>query len=390
MTLPNEQFDQSDMLAEDEATASRPEKGSSRASLARSLVDVLALPVGQVNDNERAFVGDILSELIQYLDDVTVLEITERLSTILVPPPSLLRRLLNERAEIAGLLIDAFKDIPDTLLVEAAHVSPTHRRHIVRRGRISSVVADALLEAEESEIVEAVLRRPEITLSEARMDQLVQRTINDFNLREPLLRRIELQPWQGFMMFWWLEGHERRKVLSRFNIDRTIIQNTLQPLFADVFSNPDSDVIVRQMLNLIDRRHRPRGRNGEVVSVEMVERMLAAAHANPSAELCSATGLLAGISPETATRILHDRGGEAFAVMCKSIGLTRKAFSGLFGKAELLRHRESNSPIFDVDQQEVLLGVFDMIARDYSRTILRYWDWRRDSYRSGFNMVEDA
>ena len=350
-----------------------------RAATARYLVDVLALPSGQMNDHERAFAGDILNELLNFVSEALKRDISERLSSVMAPPPNLLRRLLLEPIDVAAPIMNAFRDIPDSMLIEASRVSASHRRQIARRLKISDGLADALLDSEEKEICELVLRRDDIYLSETRIDQLVQRTIHEESLRLPLLSRLELQPRHGFAMFWWLGESDRRRVLSRFAMDRSLIQNALKPLYREVFPDPDPDLVVKRILTLCDRRHRPRGKNGEAVSMEMVEKTLIAARANPTPDLCNAAGLLAGVSRDTATRALFDVGGEPFAVLSKSIGVSRSAFQDILESSRSLRPCGGLGPAFSEVEGERLIEVFDLIARDYSRTILRYWDWRRDA-----------
>ncbi|MEM9987907.1 MAG: DUF2336 domain-containing protein [Pseudomonadota bacterium] len=356
-------------------TVRAPVEGA-RAELARKLVDVLALPSGQVNDNERAFTGDILSEVFDHIPHALQIEISQRLSTVLAPPPGLLSRLILDEFDIASPLLEAIPELPEALLGEAARKSPAHRQAIVKRKGLTDVVADTLLEAHEWEIDARILKLQSINLSEQRVDQLVERSKHDERLRDLLLRRLELQPRHGFAMFWWIGAKHRKQVLSRFAIDRTVIQNALKPLFEEFFATKDTDFMVKRVLVLTDRRHRPRNKNGEAVSIEVVEKMLTAARANPSPDLCAAAGVLAGVRPDTATKAMFDENGEPFAILCKSIGISRAAFAEVMRKAELTRKPDAVGPHFDEEAQDYLLGIFDMIARDFSRTVLRYWDWQ--------------
>ncbi|WP_370334784.1 DUF2336 domain-containing protein [Parvularcula marina] len=348
-----------------------------RAELASRLVDVLSLPAGQMNENERAFTADILDQLFDHVPLKVKIDISTRLSRVLAPPALLLRRMLLEQIEVSTPLLKELKEITDVQLIEVAGVSVAHRQVIARRLKLNEAVIDSLLSYPDIEVVLHLLQRPDVRIGERRLDELVAMTEENYVLREPLLTRRELTPRHGFTMFWWLDRPARRKVLSRFAMDRSVLQDALKNLYCEVFPDPEPDPVTKGVLKLCDRRHRARGPNGETVSLEVVQKTFTNAFANPTPELCMAVGFMAGVSSETAKRILFDRGGEPFAVMCKSAGMSRSDFSDLLVRARLIRDPESRGPEVSEQDCEYLLGIFDMMARDYSRTALRYWDWRR-------------
>jgi len=107
--------------------------------------------------------------------------------------------------------------------------------------------------------------------------------------------------------------------------------------------------------------------NGEPVSMDVVKRTLAAARKYPAEEVIDAVGMIGGVSRALSARILRDPGGEPFAVLCKSLGIPRDDFFAFFDN----KGEEDYSP----ETGEYLLGVFDTMARDFSRAVLRYWDW---------------
>ena len=102
--------------------------------------------------------------------------------------------------------------------------------------------------------------------------------------------------------------------------------------------------------------------------MDVVIKTLNVARKYPTQEVIHATGLIAGVSRELAARILRDTTGEPFAVMCKSLGMPR----GDFFKTVVDQTGENP---FTEEKAEDLLGVFDSMARDFSRAVLRYWDW---------------
>ena len=102
--------------------------------------------------------------------------------------------------------------------------------------------------------------------------------------------------------------------------------------------------------------------------MEVVIRTLRVSRKYPSQEIIDAIGMIAGVSRELAARILRDPGVEPYAVMCKALGIPRDTFY------EIIIRQDADNPL-DEERAEALLDVFDSIARDFSRAVLRYWDW---------------
>jgi hypothetical protein len=170
-------------------------------------------------------------------------------------------------------------------------------------------------------------------------------------------------------MFWWVDAERRRRILTRFTIDRRIIQDALANLFAEVFQSRNRDPFVEEILTLAERRLRSRNAQGELVSKDVVLRALDDAWRDPSQDHCSAVAAIANVRDELGARIMRDAGGEPFAIICKSVGITRDQFYALVKKPH------PPGPAAQDDKSDYLLGVFDSLARDFARAIMRYWDW---------------
>jgi hypothetical protein len=283
-------------------------------------------------------------------------------------PPALLRMLLLDEPAVAGAIIQGAAHIPESLLIETAvRATTAHRDMIARRLDLTTSVADAMLKYHEPDIARLLLRREEFAFSPTAIDILVSRSTDDRELQALLLRRRELEPAHGFMMFWWVDGERRKRILSRFALDRSILQETVQELYPPTFGpGATPDPVVKEILTLLDRRHRARAPSGEALTMDMVKKTLALAWAAFSHDGAVAVSALAGVSLELAARILRDPGGEPFAVMCKSLGVARNDFF------KILMIGEDAAA---VERAEELLAVFDMMARDFARAVLRYWDW---------------
>ena len=355
----------------DIADTASSEAATIRAAMVRKLCDIVVLPAARISSNERSLAADFLLEVLDKVELELRIEVATRVARVSEAPPPLIRMLLLDEPQVAEPIIRKADHVASALLIEAARNGETaHRDMIARRLDLTASVADVLLEYGELDVAKLLLRREEFVFSPHAIDYLVARTVADPEMQMLLLRRRELEPAHGFMMFWWVDGERRKRILSRFAMDRSIIQDTLQDLYPRVYRHDgaDSDPFVKDILTKLDRRHRPRGVNGDPISMDVVIKTLMASRRYPSQEVIHAVGMIAGISRELAARLLRDPGGEPFAVMCKSLGMPRASFF------EIMSDPKGENPL-DEQRAEDLLEVFDSMARDFSRAVLRYWDW---------------
>lgn len=359
-----------DFIASDVGLTPPPSRGHSpREVLVRKLADIVVLPATRISANERSLVADILLQALDKADEDIRLEVSRRIARVAEAPNALLRMLLLDEPRVAEPIIRRVEPLPEALLIECAHGGVTaHREMIARRLDLTASLADVVLGYGEAEVARLLLRRDEFQLSPTAIDILVSRSTADHEMQTLLLRRRELEPAHGFMMFWWVNGESRKRILARFSLDRSIVQDAVQDLYPRVFRGEGADPFVKDILTMLDRRHRPRGVNGEPISMDVVIKTLAAARKYPAQEIIHAVGMIAGVSRELVARILRDPGAEPFAVMCKSLGLPRAEFFAVIGRKDA---EHPQTP----ERAEELLGIFDSMARDYARAVVRYWDW---------------
>lgn len=354
--------------AETMLTPLTPTGPTVRTLMVRKLTDIVALPSGKISSNERSLVADILLHVLEKVETPIRMEVAQRIARVSECPPALVRMLLLDEPAVAEKIATSADTLPEALLIEAARDGTmAHRMMIARRLNLTSAVADACLAYDEMDVCKLVLKREECTLSPNAVNKLVSLSSANKEVQSLLLRRPELEPAHGFIMFWWVDGERRRRILTRFALDRTIIQDVLADLYPRVFRGGDNDTVVKDILTLSERRHRPRGVNGEPVSMDVVKRTLAASCKYPAQEIIDAVAMIGGVSRDLASRILRDPGGEPFAVLCKSLGVARGDFYDFLIAAAPGAEGAARA--------DYLLGVFDSMARDFSRAVLRYWDW---------------
>ena len=205
-----------------------------RILLARKMADLLVLPAGVISANERAFIGDILLLLLDKVEYELRTDIAVRLAPVPDVPSIVIRALLLDKPEVAEPILTAKNTVLPELLVECARNGETaHRLMIARRYGLTTELAEEVIQHNEPEVAKLVLRREECRLSQHSIELLVSRSTVDETMQMLLLRRNELEPAHGFMMFWWVTPEARQKILSRFALDRSIVQTTYQGSLSD-------------------------------------------------------------------------------------------------------------------------------------------------------------
>ena len=357
------------------AEAERP-KHRARLALLKRLADVISLPLSRVNSFERSVTADLLVEILRDAEFEERARVSRRIATLAEIPNCLVRLILRDDLDIAYPLLSESASLSDADLLDCAHnASGAHRRLIAQRRGVSEVVAEALVEAGETLVVEALLRNEQARFSPVAIETVVAMTQHQSQLVPMLLKRPELRPSHAYVLFWWAESDARRTILQRFAVSREVLQEAAGDVFPMAAEENWQDDLTRKALQFIERRQRNRAAI-EKSPYDSLEAAINAAEEGFSREIAEEIAYLAGIKPMTGAKILGDAGGEALAVLCKATGLPRAALRQLWRALRRPETMESGEPAPAFAQ---VTAIFDMIAVDRAQTVLRYWNWSLSS-----------
>ena len=361
--------------AEAPPLTAEPPKHRARLALLKRLADVVSLPSSRVNTFERSVTADVLVEILRDAEFDERQRVARRLSNLVEIPDCLVRLILRDEIDIAQpLLADATLSDAD-LLDCVRNATAAHRRMIALRRGLSEVVAEALVEAGETPVVEALLRNDQARLSPAAVELVVAMTQDRPQLAPLLLRRNEVRPNHAYVLFWWSDAECRRQILQRFAVSREVLQEAAGDVFPLAAEENWQDDLTRKALQFIERRQRNRAAIEKSPFTSLEEAVLAAGP-GMSRELAEEIAYLSGIKPMTGAKIMTDPGGEGLAVLCKATGLPRSSLRSLWRG---LRRPERTEDGQDAPQLARVIEIFDMVAVDRAQTVLRYWNWSLSS-----------
>ena len=361
--------------AEAPPLAAEPPKHRARLALLKRLADVVSLPSSRVNTFERSVTADVLVEILRDAEFDERARVARRLANLVEIPDCLVRLILRDEIDIAQpLLTDATLSDSD-LLDCVRHATAAHRRMIALRRGVSELVSEALVEAGETPVVEALLRNEQARFSPSAIELVVAMTQERPQLAPLLLRRPEVRPNHAYVLFWWADADCRRQILQRFAVSREVLQEAAGDVFPLAAEENWQDELTRKALQFIERRQRNRSAVEKSPFTSLEEAVLAAGP-GMSRELAEEISYLSGIKPMTGAKIMTDPGGEGLAVLCKATGLPRSSLRSLWRG---LRRPEVTEDGSESPQLARVIEIFDMVAVDRAQTVLRYWNWSLSS-----------
>lgn len=350
-----------------------PEASAIRRQLAKRLADVICIPESQLAPQERHMAGDVLVELLREADIELREGVAKRLVMLNEAPRTILVILAKDELVVARHVLENSRSLTDSDLIQIARkVSLQHRKVIAQRRKISDAVVDVLVEFLEEEVVETVLQNKGANFSETALQRILRMSRNHHRYVELLQTRVELRPSHGLTMFWWAEPAARKRILKRFSIARSVLQDSCADLYPKAAANGWSDPAVRKALQFIERRQRNRAAMDRS-QYEGLEAALETAEVQGlSREITQEISYMAGIKPATGAQILTDPSGEAIAILCKAPGLKRDYVTKIWKalKRPLVDENGNQDPGLTR-----VIATYDEISTDKAQTVLRYWNW---------------
>ena len=357
-------------------TSITPALGRARLALIKRLADVVCLPSSRVNAFERAMTADLLVEMLREAAPRDRVRVARRLASLVEMPELLLRLLLRDDIEVARPLLSQETALSDADLIDCVRqAGPEHRLLIAKRRELGELVCEALIEAGETPVVEALLRNTGAVLSSDAVDALVAASRNVPDFIAGLLKRAELRPAHAYVLFWWAEPDQRRAILQRFAVSREVLQEAAGDVFPLAAEENWQDPLVRKALQFVERRQRNRAAIARSPYASLDE-AIADAQSGMTRDAAREIAFLAGVKPTTAAKIFTDPCGEPLAILCKATGLPRSAILALWRG---LRRVETDSTGEQAPALQRTLYIYDMMAVDRAQTVLRYWNWSLSS-----------
>jgi uncharacterized protein (DUF2336 family) len=295
--------------------------GSSREALAQSIAEICLEDDLGLNAQESALLFDILHKLIRSVEKRIRRDLAQRLATRTDVPRAFIVTLANDQIEVAyPVLVESnVLEDPDLIAITGQQL-PSHQIAITLREHVSPAVSEALIDTNNPDVIDSLVRNPEAKIAPATMQRLVDISRDMPPLCRPLLQRHDLDAELAWRMSGWVgealkefitEAYPAQFLEIEIEIDHAVRE------IADEGGEPRRD-----LASLLTKAEGEGGITAEALAnalnkddVELFEAMFAR---------------LTGVDAVAMPAIVYDPGGEPFAIACKACGIAQHEFEQLY------------------------------------------------------------
>jgi uncharacterized protein (DUF2336 family) len=164
-----------------------------RSALAQSIADICLEASAALNPKELALTFDILHTLIHSVEMRVRRELAQRLAPLRNVPRDLIVTLANDQIDVAYPVLVESDVLEDADLISVAQEQrASYQIAITLRANLSARVSQALVDTNNLDVIDSLMRNPEAEIEQATMEQLVEISRGTPPLRRPLLQRHDL------------------------------------------------------------------------------------------------------------------------------------------------------------------------------------------------------
>lgn len=341
---------------------------SAKNQLVENISDLFLSPSGRLNEHERALMNDILSKLIKSVEENVRKELAIRLSSSSEISPELAALLANDEIEISRPILEKSHVLDDQQLIEIIrNRTDAHRMAIAIREYVSEEVSGELIERGNEDVIEALIRNENADISELSMEYLVAESKTFDRFQEPLLNRHDIPASLAYRMYWWVSAALRRKIITEYSIDETVLDDALEMATKMAIQHhDDTDNAMKKAINLV----RKMALNNNL----KISFVLQSLRQEKVDLFVAGMAELSRLDTKIIWRSFRERTGESLAVIARAIEMDREDFTSMF---LLVVQSRSGAKARTTNLLNSILSLFDDIDVKNAKTAVRHW--QRDS-----------
>ncbi|MDR3451024.1 MAG: DUF2336 domain-containing protein [Alphaproteobacteria bacterium] len=344
----------------------------SRVQLAGMLADIFLAPDATLSLREEEMVNELIDQLMLNSTPKVRAQLVEKFVDLTRMPRRVASNLAQDNSiSIAGPILLASPNLTDQDLINVVtdHGSD-HALAVASRQKISEAVADALVTTGDVRVMQVVAENLGAHLSRNAVDVVADAARYAIELREPLLRRPEMNAEAAVKLYWWVEQDLRRYALKRFGITSGQIDqalaSTIGSFLDDHVHQKANDEVMQQVAQWMEDHN--------AVNTAVLPQVLRMGHFRLFNMLIAR---LAGLNLSLIDTIMSEAGGRGLASICRAVEIDKPGFVSLF---LLARGGRPGDQVVHPRELSHALSTFDRMSPAIAKDLLHSWSVNPDYF----------
>ena len=314
---------------------------------------------------EDALYGSVLASLAADMETAVRAELSARFAKAPDAPHTLIRRLANDEAAVAGAVLAASPMLTDEdLLGVVRRHGQDHLRAVSARPSVSEAVSEVIVERGDDETLGTLLRNDGARLSRRSSEAAVERAKINPALHEATVSRAELPADLLNDMYFVVEARLRSQILEQnARMDPALLESALAAGRTRIATDDGALPADYAECSAYIEELNAAGQ----LTPQMLARFL---RSGGNTSFLIALAQLSDIDFHTARQIVDRRELDALAVVCKAADLDRALF---LTYAVVLLNDDGEA----MDKARSYARMYSELTRDAALRTLRFWRTRR-------------
>ncbi len=333
----------------------------SRSALVAAIAGLYSGSGPTLSAEERMMMADIIQRLIHDVEVSVRSALAKRFAGMPDAPRELVVTLASDEIEVACPLLIKSEVLRDAELIEILEQrAMEHQLAVAMRQYLSPRLSDVLVATENEKVVTALLSNDGAEISERTMSDLVERSRDVDGYRAPLSRRSDLTPQMAKRLCLWVSDALRARIVKDFDIDPRELDDAIQGAVADAVAGKANEQDP-PALELAGSRKGESG-NGRSL-IKLLER-------GEIGYFLDTFVKHSKLPLSVVRKLVFEPGGEALAIVCKSIGVDKAAFAKI-----LILCRQGRLGDQQVQSDEVTRAVsfYDQATPETAQVVMQRW-----------------
>lgn len=338
---------------------SRESTSEGRSELLHEITDMFIENNNTHNDQEIAYFGEIMGALASQANVTDRTHLAAAVAELNSTPINLVRSLANdEEINVAKSILSKSTVLSNDDLVQIIkQQSQNHLLAISTRESVPEMVADALVERGNDDVLDTLADNDGAILSNQTMEAMVQKSSSSTDLAKMLASRDDTTP-----------DMVKKMIEHVSNSVRTYVEENRQELSEEQISKMLNDAQAWAVNKTIDDQKETafsfieRKKTLGLLNGKLLVRLLRTSDVE---KFIAGIAKMASIDHDIARKTIFDKAGEKLAVICKSQGMDTDVFLTLYDMTNFDRTRTPQDRI-------EIEGVYGRMATDSAQRALRF------------------